>query len=158
MRDGLEKWNDLHPGSIRGALWQLWGLPEHPEQQLQGENPSRCQWSHTTPTITITNEKHYWLDSCCHLQPKLSNSSPGSIAVAALLTWSNQQTLWQVRLAWTSLALDQLLEAFHEIFTWFPSVKSIWRKGNWIEIHPNTWKITESIQNLLFFRCVPSID
>ena len=50
-----------------------------------------------TPTITITNENHHWLNSCCHLQPKLSNSSPGSIAVAALLTWSNQQTLWQVR-------------------------------------------------------------
>ena len=50
-----------------------------------------------TPTITITNENHHWLYSCCHLQPKLSNSSPGSIAVAALLTWSNQQTLWQVR-------------------------------------------------------------
>ena len=40
-----------------------------------------------TPTITITNENHHWLYSCCHLQPKLSNSSPGSVAVASVLTW-----------------------------------------------------------------------
>ena len=136
-----EKWNDLHPGSLRGALWQLWGLPKHPEQQLQGEDPPRCQWSphhhnhhqhhhhhdhHHLPTITITIDNHHWLDPCCHLQPKLSNSSPGSVAVAALLTcivtWTDQQNIWQVRLAWTSLALDQLQEAFHEIFTWFPSL------------------------------------
>ena len=141
MRDCPEKWNDPYPGSIRGALWQLWGLPEHPEQQLQGEDPPRCQWSphhhnhhqhhhhhdhHHLPTITITIDNHHWLDPCCHLQPKLSNSSPGPVAVAALLTcivtWNDQQTPWEVRLAWTSLALDQLLEAFLEIFTWFPSL------------------------------------
>ena len=55
MRDGLEKWNDLHPGSIRGALWQLWGLPEHPEQQLQGENPPRCQSQSPLPSQSSMN-------------------------------------------------------------------------------------------------------
>ena len=40
---GLTKYHKVSPsvisaGSVRGAIWQLRGLPEHTEQQLQGRN------------------------------------------------------------------------------------------------------------------------
>ena len=50
-----------------------------------------------TITMTITIPPQSQSPLTCHLQPKLSNSSPGSVAVAALLTcivtWTDQQKI-----------------------------------------------------------------